>query len=221
MPTRAHILLIAALIVVPTFGTAIATYLVMAERLERQKAQATSDLLQKQSDQAATDMAKREAQYQATLKEYQTQLSQVKTVADVSRALTQPSPKLPALEFNPFDVQPAPTPSDSKAVTVDVPQANIVPLYKNLLDCTMDKAALGKCQLDLQSMMQERDAALGQADVWKKAVKGGKMARVWFAFKVGGCGALGTVPGLVQKKANVAALGAAAASSFCALAMHW
>jgi hypothetical protein len=220
--SRPHIFLITVLIPVVTIGTAIAMYMVMDARLERQKAQVTSDLLQKQYDQVASDMAKRDAAYQATLRDYQVQLAHIKTVADVSKALIEPSPSLPKLAFNPFEVKPAPTASDPRAVAVTVPQDQIVPLYQNLAQCTLDRAALGKCQLDVQSMMKERDAAEGQADVWKKAVKGGgKISRLWFAFKVGGCGALGTAPGLVAKKTNLAIIGAAAGAGFCALTMHW
>lgn len=219
MPTRSHIVLIAGLILVLIVGSATATYMVMAERSAREKAQVASDLLQKQYNAAASDMAKRDAAYQATLRTYQAQLAHVKTVADVSKALSQPS-SVP-LVFNPFEVTPAPTRADPEAVSVAVAQDKIVPLYQNLAQCTLDKMALGKCQLDIASMVKERDAAQGQADAWKKAVKGSKMAHLWFAFKVAGCGALGTAPGLVAKDTKVSILGAAAASGFCALTMHW
>ena len=218
MMSRAHISVIVFLASIIAIGASVSTFLVMSERMERQKAELVSQAAQQKSDQAAADMAKREAQFQATKKETETRLAKVTTIQDVAKEVAAlPTSNQPALGFNPFEVTLAPSGSS----VVDVPDKNIIPLYKNLVECDLAKAQLGACRADVGDITTQRDAAIVQRDAWKKAATGGgKLAKLWFAVRIAGCGAVGTVPGLVSKRPDITAGGAAVASSFCVLTLH-
>jgi hypothetical protein len=212
---------ILALLAIVSLGASLATYLVMSERLERQRAELTAATFQAKYDQSAKDMAKREAEFASTKTAYENAIQSVKSSADVARALRQTPKGIAPLSFNPFEVKPSPSVDDPNHFSVDVPQEEIVPLYKNLLDCDLQKAKLGQCQADTKDLVVERDAAKHEAETWKKAAKGTKLGRVWFALKVGACAGIGSAPGAALSKPGAAAGGAAIAAASCALMMHW
>jgi hypothetical protein len=202
-------------------GGSLGTYLVMSERAATREAQLKAEAAQKSADDAKADMAKRDAEAAAALKAFQTQLSQIKTNQDVATTLARPSSKLPALAFNPFEVEPSPTPGDPNAVSVNVPQKNIVPLFKSLETCAEQHDELGHCLADVADTEKERDAALAQAKIWEKAAKPGVASRSWFATRVAGCGGLGAAAGVATGRKNAPIWGSIAGVGFCALALRW
>jgi hypothetical protein len=201
-------------------ATGLSTYLVMEARLEREVAQTKVDALQKKYDELATSITERDERQLKSSGVTAKRVADIKTTGDILSDLKRAPVdlQLPAA-MNPFIVKPSSTLPDAPSELM-IPKENYVTLYKSLLQCAERDKEFATCQADKKDLTGQIATVKQQAQTWEQEVKGGsKLSRVWFALRVGGCGAIGTVPGLLSKNSNTAVGGAAITSAFCALTL--
>lgn len=227
--TTAHklsIVALAVLILALVVGSVTATYLVMDARLRQAvaetKVNGSQELVkaaQKTIDEAKSSIAKRDQDFAEWRTQHAKDVAAVRTAAQAANALNT--------EHN-VGLEATSDPDSPGAVKYTLPIDKVIPLYQQLAVCDEKSKALGICEadkVDLNKQIGGKDSQLSeskkQVDTLTALSKGGtKTQRLWFALKVGACGAAGAGVGSISKKPGAAAVGGAITSSFCAITLR-